>query len=701
MRDPGDPPRKARKVAATADAPGSPREGDPSRSHARCTRCLYYQKCVFTTAAGVEECVGLGVPSRELQRAAWEELERIVSASGGFERDGATVPRGFVHPGVSIGWNDAGARGLFAVAPIASGDEIFRIPPNCVLSASEALRSDVGERIRENVARADDDDPPRVPLGDLALAAALVVDQAFLGVSASPPTATGGSLLGIHPKRRRRLPLLTPSLMKESSDHACPTNDRCATVGNPSSFFPYHALLRAEDFDDDASRWPEATRETHLAGTSLLESAERVAADEKDAFERFVAPALNGAYDFRSSASHDPSPQLLFSFRRALATVRSRSFHAEEEAPSARENARLPRERPPSAETSSSASESLRAALVPMVDLANHHRKPRECAFAFHPSTGVRVTALRAFAPGDPVQISYGARGAADLLLRYGFVVADNVEPDGSSNDVFPLKMPGWDRKDAVELRVAPDAKYTYPALAEAVTREMMKADEDAEGAARGRSERDDARGAALEPPPGLDEDRDVFLGDGDGDDDAEDIWGEGGEEEEEEEEEEEGADEDALESERDALERVEAALARRVRALDETDPARRPSSVATGEAKEGSAEAKEGSASAGGPGSSTHDPSPASRRAAANAAVVRESERRTCAFFRDAAEAARRALDARKEFVGGLGEAARATVRAVREAEEARGGDACERRSPPGVAALVAAYFKIRHRVE
>ena len=282
--------------------------------------------------------------------------------------------------------------------------------------------------------------------------------------------------------------------MKESSDHACPTNDRCATVGNPSSFFPYHALLRAEDFDDDASRWPEATRETHLAGTSLLESAERVAADEKDAFERFVAPALNGAYDFRSSASHDPSPQLLFSFRRALATVRSRSFHAEEEAPSARENARLPRERPPSAETSSSASESLRAALVPMVDLANHHRKPRECAFAFHPSTGVRVTALRAFAPGDPVQISYGARAPRDLLLRYGFVVADNVEPDGSSNDVFPLKMPGWDRKDAVELRVAPDAKYTYPALAEAVTREMMKADEDAEGAARGRSERDAAR---------------------------------------------------------------------------------------------------------------------------------------------------------------------------------------------------------------
>ena len=694
MRDPGDPPRKARKVAATADAPGSPREGDPSRSHARCTRCLLYQKCVFTTAAG-EARVGLGVPSRELQRAAWEELERIVSASGGFERDGATVPRGFVHPGVSIGWDDAGARGLFAVAPIASGDEIFRIPPNCVLSASEALRSDVGERIRENVARADDDDPPRVPLGDLALAAALVVDQAFLGVSAPPPTATGGSLLGIHPRRRRRLPLLTPSL-EESSDHACP-NDRCGNpVGNPSSFFPYHALLRAEDFDDDASRWPEATRETHLAGTSLLESAERVAADEKDAYERFVAPALTSAY-FQSSASHDPHPQLLFSFRRALATVRSRSFHAEEEAPSApRENARLPRERPPSAETSSSASESLRAALVPMVDLANHHRKPRECAFAFQPSTGVRVTALRAFAPGDPVRISYGARGAADLLLRYGFVVADNVEPDGSSNDVFPLNMPGWDRKDAVELRVAPDAKYTYPALAEAVTREMMKADEDAEGAARGRSERDDARGAALEPPPGLDEDRDVFLGDGDGDDDAEDIWGEGGEggEEEEEEEEEEGADEDALESERDALERVEAALARRVRELDETDPARRPSSVATGEAKEGSAEA-------GGPGSSTHDPSPASRRAAANAAVVRESERRTCAFFRDAAEAARRALDARKEFVGGLGEAARATVRDVREAEEARGGDACERRSPPGVAALVAAYFKIRHRVE
>ena len=38
-----------------------------------------------------------------------------------------------------------------------------------------------------------------------------------------------------------------------------------------------------------------------------------------------------------------------------------------------------------------------------------------------------------------PVRISYGARSNSELLLRYGFTVPDNAEPDGSSNDVVPL----------------------------------------------------------------------------------------------------------------------------------------------------------------------------------------------------------------------------------------------------------------------
>ena len=54
--------------------------------------------------------------------------------------------------------------------------------------------------------------------------------------------------------------------------------------------------------------------------------------------------------------------------------------------------------------------------------------------------------------------------------MRYGFAVEDNVEPDGSSNDVFPLEIVNSDGvKTVVELRVASRAKYTYRPLANAL----------------------------------------------------------------------------------------------------------------------------------------------------------------------------------------------------------------------------------------
>jgi hypothetical protein len=54
--------------------------------------------------------------------------------------------------------------------------------------------------------------------------------------------------------------------------------------------------------------------------------------------------------------------------------------------------------------------------------------------------------------------------------MRYGFAVDDNAEPDGSSNDVFPLEIVNSDdTKTVVELRVASRAKYTYRPLANAL----------------------------------------------------------------------------------------------------------------------------------------------------------------------------------------------------------------------------------------
>jgi hypothetical protein len=80
------------------------------------------------------------------------------------------------------------------------------------------------------------------------------------------------------------------------------------------------------------------------------------------------------------------------------------------------------------------------------LDCANHFRKPRETAWSAVDEPGddgddggdggdggggddagrgktIVVTALRGFAPGDPIRIAYGARGNAELLLRYGRAV--------------------------------------------------------------------------------------------------------------------------------------------------------------------------------------------------------------------------------------------------------------------------------------
>ena len=41
------------------------------------------------------------------------------------------------------------------------------------------------------------------------------------------------------------------------------------------------------------------------------------------------------------------------------------------------------------------------------------------------------------------MRIAYGARSNSELLVECGFTVPDNAEPDGSSNDVVPLHIPG------------------------------------------------------------------------------------------------------------------------------------------------------------------------------------------------------------------------------------------------------------------
>ena len=112
-------------------------------------------------------------------------------------------------------------------------------------------------------------------------------------------------------------------------------------------------------------------------------------------------------------------------------------------------------------------------AMVPLLDLLNHRRgiggkkdvRYRRRNISTDNGTDstnaaiVEVVADRDLPAGSILHDTYGAKGNAQLLSRYGFCIENNVEPDGSSNDV--VKFIAKEGYPAVELRAGPKA-YTY-----------------------------------------------------------------------------------------------------------------------------------------------------------------------------------------------------------------------------------------------
>ena len=481
---------------------------------------------------------------------SWSTLAARVRAHGGV-----------VHANVRVGADASGARGLIAIGPIAEGATLFRIPETCTLTAASALRSPLGKAIAARAEAAVEDGTGyharsrSLPLGDIALAAFVAADS----------------------------------------------------VDPSSPFAAYHALLRRSPLDDAPAWWPRAQRETLLhvclckrstacdcakVATRASIVSEATRKDAEDAFEALVRVALvehvrdrfqNPRRDDQKRSFDGPfdTSDAWDAFRRALAAVHSRAFHfgegdVPESSPdgasdaSARTRSRDVPESSPDGAREALEREAAGSALVPLLDCANHHRRPRECAWRVSRSREVEVVALRAFVSGDPVRVAYGARSNEHLLTRYGFCVRDNVEPDGSSNDETPfflsetgrVEVPGdvaisrfrdrafsarADGKRSVFLRVAPRVEYTFAPFADALDLFRARARERRGGGGAGGVDafsREPLSSAEARAPLARDEEDflGAFRGDGDGDDDdacAALMYGSGEEEEEEEEEEE------------------------------------------------------------------------------------------------------------------------------------------------------------------
>ena len=468
---------------------------------------------------------------------SWSTLADRVRAHGGV-----------VHANVRVGADASGTRGLVAIGPIAEGATLFRIPEACTLTAASALRSPLGKAIAARAIVAGESRgvergtgyhaPSRsLPLGDIALAAFVAADS----------------------------------------------------VDTDSPFAAYHSLLRAEGALDAApTRWPPEQRRTLLRARDVATRADVVSEalrrDAEDAFEALVREPLanhtrekkgersgSGVEDAFDACDARDAFDAREAFRRALAAVHSRAFNFGEA--DASDGATYDSSTPARSAREAFEREAAGSALVPLLDCANHHRRPRECAWRVSrapdaspdaslrspvspfPETPkldedggdnreVEVVALRAFAPGDPVRVAYGARSNEHLLTRYGFCVADNVEPDGSSNDETPFfladsgsaAVPGdviLNRRDAttadgkriVFLRVATRPEYTFAPFTDALDLFRARARERRRGGggggdARSREPRSSAE-TLVAPDATRDEDfLGAFRGDGDEEDD-------------------------------------------------------------------------------------------------------------------------------------------------------------------------------------
>lgn len=381
---------------------------------------------------------------------------------------------GLVHESVTIGNDASGMRGLVSTAPIEKGATLFRIPRTCTITAAEALQSKLGK--------------------DIVAQAALIAAELEAKAAAEENTTKKST----KPEKIREY---TPSSSLPLGDIVLAAYLVVDEIDAASPNRAYHALLKAEALDDAPAWWPERDRlELLTAPADTKENRKQantrwrsraydisstLSDDAEDAFELVKEPLARACRALGTRAFNVPClTEPLHThekFKRALAAVHSRSFHLGDSAsvPHAVERACKDNKKKHALE-----SEAAGSALVPLLDCANHHRKPRECAWEVEEAvsdtdgektTFITVTALKAFKPNDQIRITYGARSNESLLTKYGFCIVENTEPDGSSNDHVPLFLSEngeiedrhvFDEKDAIMLRVAKTPTYTYTPFA-------------------------------------------------------------------------------------------------------------------------------------------------------------------------------------------------------------------------------------------
>ena len=194
-----------------------------------------------------------------------------------------------------------------------------------------------------------------------------------------------------------------------------------ASCSSHDSYLYLHSLPESSSFDALPRRWSDEDIQHLLKGTSLLKhvvSAKAGASEDYRLLQERYRNFLTGA---NQTESTQPFPSFE-KFSDMLAAVTSRAFQigtTDEE-----------------------------IAIVPILDLGNHSRGKSETklgrknvSYEYDASKDAMIVkASDDIDSGESIRLTYGAKANAQLLLNYGFCIQDNVEPDGSSNDILEFR---------------------------------------------------------------------------------------------------------------------------------------------------------------------------------------------------------------------------------------------------------------------
>ena len=177
-------------------------------------------------------------------------------------------------------------------------------------------------------------------------------------------------------------------------------------------------------------RWPDDVIQDLLGGTSVFRHVE----EEKEGLKKDYSILKESYGNISSSLDFHRFP-LFESFDHMLAAVGSRAFD--------------------------SLGQDGMDAMVPILDLLDHKRGVNEKSDVSYTRSeedgSILIVSKHDLCNGISPGNTYGAKGNAQLLTRYGFTLEDNIEPDGSSNDVLELPI----QQSICNLRTGPKS-YTY-----------------------------------------------------------------------------------------------------------------------------------------------------------------------------------------------------------------------------------------------